>query len=590
MDDVAKIVGCWKALCKHQTEEERRNPDPEPMRRAVAFCQVIEPATGKASKGIGNTHRVSSKQIAGMFQAVVAAYQAHDSEVGTLQCQAEHVDGGMNASEKEAKLTWLRVDPPENTCRILSNVRCLSEGVDVPALDAVLFLTPRNSPVDVVQSVGRVMRNAPGKARGYVILPVVIPADMKAHEALADNRTYKVVWEVLQALRSHDDRFDAMINKMDLTGMPPEKMEIIAIDDAAIRRANRRRKTQAEKNQDQARGGQTIGISVSEPITEYQTKLEFEPGEVERAIYAKIVEKCGRRTYWEDWAGDIAKIAQTHITRIETIIGNPANKKERRAFHAFVTELRDDLNPAISEEEVIEMLAQHLITQPVFEALFEGPVDGSAGSQDFGAGSQSFGTGSQDLGARSHGFGTGSQDFGAGSQSFGTGSQELGTRSQGLGTRSHESSTRSHGSGTGSHGIGAGPRNLGARAHDPGAGHENIDVPAGGYSFAQNNPVSQGMQQVLALLHEHHIEKEADTLQAFYASVKMRAEGIDSAAGKQRIVLELYDKFFRNAFPRMTERLGIVYTPVEVETATKELSGTISIWLSWQKLKYVIPK
>ena len=73
------------------------------------------------------------------------------------------------------RAVWLQ---PENTCRILSNVRCLSEGVDVPALDAVLFLTPRNSQVDVVQSVGRVMRKSEGKKRGYVVLPVVIPADV----------------------------------------------------------------------------------------------------------------------------------------------------------------------------------------------------------------------------------------------------------------------------------------------------------------------------------------------------------------------------------------------------------------------------
>ena len=85
-----------------------------------------------------------------------------------------------------------------------------------------------------------------------------------------------------------------------------------------------------------------------------------------------------------------------------------------------------------------------------------------------------------------------------------------------------------------------------------------------GYSFAQHNPMSQAMQGVLDVLQEHHLDKEADTLQAFYDSVKMRAEGIDNAAGKQKIVVELYDKFFRNAFPKMTERLGIVYTPVEV--------------------------
>ena len=105
-----------------------------------------------------------------------------------------------------AKLAWLKAQSPENTCRILSNVRCLSEGVDVPSLDAVLFLTPRNSQVDVVQSVGRVMRNAPGKKRGYVVLPVVIPAGVEPHNALNDNKTYAVVWQVLQALRSHSSR------------------------------------------------------------------------------------------------------------------------------------------------------------------------------------------------------------------------------------------------------------------------------------------------------------------------------------------------------------------------------------------------
>ncbi|WP_035418918.1 helicase-related protein, partial [Ferrovum myxofaciens] len=102
--------------------------------------------------------------------------ETFEQVISPLACEAEHVDGSMNASEKDEKLSWLKAESPDNTCRILSNVRCLSEGVDVPALDAVLFLTPRNSQVDVVQSVGRVMRNAPGKKRGYVILPVVIPA------------------------------------------------------------------------------------------------------------------------------------------------------------------------------------------------------------------------------------------------------------------------------------------------------------------------------------------------------------------------------------------------------------------------------
>ena len=188
VDDAAKIVGCWKALSKQGLDSDLMD-DANPMRRAVAFCQVIE--AGKASK----THKVSSKNIANMFKSVVDAYQETevlDTRV-PLACEAAHVDGSMNASQKEEKLRWLKSDPPADTCHVLSNVRCLSEGVDVPALDAVLFLTPRNSQIDVVQSVGRVMRRAQGKQRGYVILPVVVPAGVEAHEALNDNKTYAVV-------------------------------------------------------------------------------------------------------------------------------------------------------------------------------------------------------------------------------------------------------------------------------------------------------------------------------------------------------------------------------------------------------------
>lgn len=468
VDDAAKIIGCWKALAKQGLHDDLVG-DGAPMKRAVAFCQVIEHKKGS------RTHKVSSKQIAGMFQAVVEAYQASETDLSdeernspsfNLACEADHVDGSMNASEKETLLSWLKEEPPENTCRVLSNVRCLSEGVDVPALDAVLFLTPRNSQVDVVQSVGRVMRNAPGKKRGYVVLPVVIPAGVEPHEALNDNQTYKVVWQVLQALRSHDDKFDALVNKLDLIGRDPAKMEVIAITDKVDKKQTTKAKDGADstgkarkKNKDAGRGGFSIGnpdAPGGPSQEELQGSLQFEVGEVEKAIYAKLVQKVGNRHHWEDWANDIAKIARTHIDRIHGILENPANTKEKQAFEAFAAELRDDLNGSINDGEIVEMLAQHLITKPVFDALFAD------------------------------------------------------------------------------------------------------------YSFAEHNPMSKAMQGVLDALHEHRLDKEADTLQRFYDSVKLRAEGIDSAQGKQKIIVELYDKFFRNAFPKMTERLGIVYTPVEV--------------------------
>ncbi|MFW9605169.1 MAG: type ISP restriction/modification enzyme, partial [Pseudomonas sp.] len=453
VDDAAKIIGCWKALAK-QGLAENLVDDQQAMQRAVAFCQVIEPSSGKSK-----THKVSSKTIAEMFQPVVEKYQETELENNTLSdssrlmCEAAHVDGSMNASQKEDKLAWLKAETPAQTCRILSNVRCLSEGVDVPALDAVLFLTPRNSQIDVVQSVGRVMRTAPNKKRGYVILPVVIPAGVEPHDALNDNKVYGVVWQVLQALRSHDDRFDAMVNKIELTGHDPQKMEVVAITDKVQKKS---RSGAGKGNSVKAERG-SYNIGTPQPTKQpEQQRIEFEVGDFERAIYAKLVEKCGNRHHWEDWANDIAKIARTHIDRIQALLEDPSKTRELAAFNAFAHELRDDINNSITDREIVEMLAQHLITQPVFEALFEG------------------------------------------------------------------------------------------------------------YSFASQNPMSQAMQKVLDVLQEQRLEKETDTLQRFYDSVKLRAQGIESAAGKQKIIIELYDKFFRNAFPKMTERLGIVYTPVEV--------------------------
>jgi len=369
VDDAARIVGCWKALSKQGLSEDLGN-DTQSMKRAVAFCQVIEPSTGK------RTHKVSSKQISEMFQQVIDAYQeTSDGEI-PLRCEAAHVDGSMNATEKGTKINWLKAPTEENVCRILSNVRCLSEGVDVPALDAVLFLSPRSSQVEVVQSVGRVMRKAPGKKLGYVILPVVIPHGMLPHEALNDNKVYKVVWEVLQALRSHDDRFDAFVNKSELLGPSRDKMEVIAITDTLTPKGkgkDDKKKGKGEHNLSGDGNGEADGNgNASKGPAQVQKQLQFNVGELEKALYARLVKKCGNRLYWEEWADDIAKIAQTHIGRIQAILANAKNKKEIAAFAGFANELRDDLNDSITDEEVIEMLAQHLITKPVFDALFAG--------------------------------------------------------------------------------------------------------------------------------------------------------------------------------------------------------------------------
>lgn len=435
LDDATKIVGCYKALLKQGGGEDFA-VDAQPMRRAIAFCKDIR----------------SSKLIAREFGAVVDEFNGvsviDDEAAGHTSCDVRHVDGTFNAKTRGELLHWLGDDVAERQIKILSNARCLSEGVDVAALDAILFLHPRKSQIDVVQSVGRVMRKAEGKKLGYVILPVVIPANMTPEQALDDNENYRVVWQILNALRAHDDRFDATINKLELTNDTGGQIEVIAVA----------QNIPAHRAQAEAAGlgkGGAAGYDENNRTVERtEEQLNFILDEFPAAIRAKIVQKCGRRTYWEDWATDIGKIAQKHIERIRAILDTGA--EERAVFDEFLGEIRDDLNGAVTEDEAIEMLAQHLITKPVFDALFED------------------------------------------------------------------------------------------------------------YNFAAQNPVSVAMQKVVSVLEPKNIQKEAAELEGFYASVRRRASGIGTAEGKQKIIVELYDKFFKNAFRKLSEKLGIVYTPVEV--------------------------
>lgn len=444
--DLVKITGCWNGLAKRmaQGDNELLAADTAPMRRAVAFNRSI----------------AASKQIKHLFAGIVNKYieqEPEDQRGSLLRCEADHVDGTMNALVRSRLLDWLKADTNTDNdgdeagsvCRILTNARCLSEGVDVPALDAVLFLNPRNSVVDVVQAVGRVMRRAPGKKYGYIILPIGIPADTSPEDALKDNEKYKVIWQTLQALRSHDGRIEAAINQIDLTGKKPANISIIGVSGGTG---------------DADNDGEPKGSKAGERGA--QLRLDFPNlGEWRDAIFARIVLRVGDRRYWESWARDVAQIAEQQITRIKALLeaDGKVGGKARAAFDKFLAGLRGNLNPAVMEIDAIEMLAQHLITQPVFDALFEG------------------------------------------------------------------------------------------------------------YAFTQNNPVSKSMQRMLDVLRDNGLAKEPASLQKFYESVRQKAgidiEGLEpakAAEARQRIVIELYDKFFRTAFAKMSERLGIVYTPVEV--------------------------
>lgn len=431
-DDMAKLIGCINALSKRSRYDNKllREIDPQPMHRAVAFCQNIK----------------ASKAITAAFNVCRDAYFASlssEERNGLVHVEADHVDGSMGAARREAKLSWLKRTRTDGLdCHLLSNVRCLSEGVDVPSLDAVIFLAARNSQVDVVQSVGRVMRRADGKKYGYIIIPIVVPSDVDPEKALDDNKRYAVVWEILNALRAHDDRFNAMVNKIDLNKKKPDTVQLIRPGSHII--------GQGESDN----SGHSEDSNASEPSLSYQTQLELRFEQLQNVLFARMVRKVGSKRYWEQWAGDVAKIAEKHIAQINHLITE--EPKARKAFDSFLRGLHKDINPSVTEAQAVEMLAQHIITQPVFEALFD-----------------------------------------------------------------------------------------------------NNEFTAG-------NPVSKAMNKIVSLLNEKIDPADHKSLETFYDSVRRRAEGIDNAESKQKIVVELYDKFFTTAFPKVKEQLGIVYTPVEV--------------------------
>ena len=343
--DAAKIVGCWRALQGRRAgREEIGRADPKADRGRHANGA---PAGGETTRPLvraiafANTIRDSKRLEAHWDRVVEEAIDMLPEErrEGALRCSTRHVDGQHNALERKGRIDWLK-GREGGVCRILSNARCLSEGVDVPALDAVFFMAARKSPVEIVQAVGRVMRKAAGKKYGYIVLPVAIPPGVAPEKALNDNKRFGTVWGVLRALRSHDDRFDAEINRIDLNERKPDRI----IVDGDI-----------------------------DPGGDDQLPFDFPPLDLSPdAIYARIVERCGDRKYWETWAKDIADIFARLVERIGRLLENPANEALLEWFEGFHEELRGSINESVTEDAAIDMIAQHILTVPVFEALFEG--------------------------------------------------------------------------------------------------------------------------------------------------------------------------------------------------------------------------
>lgn len=423
--DIGKIIGIWNAMTKRNGMNGAITG--APMKRAIAFTDTIK----------------HSEQVAKEFNNVVNDYLGKQAE-DSFSVDVHHVDGGLNALEKKSQLDWLAGSIPENQARVLSNVRFLTEGIDVPNLDAIIFMSPKKSQVDIVQAVGRIMRKYEGKEYGYIILPIVIDANEDPAAALDNNKNYQEVWQVLNALRSIDERFEAEINKLELNKKKSGKINVIGVN--------------TKPNHPITESGQGDGNGNGTGNDPKNLQLELDLGmdmkAIEQAFYGKVVQKVGDRRYLEDWSKDVAEIAKRHINKIKDLVDSQSGAK--MAFDTFIKGLRYNINDSIDEEQAIEMLSQHLITQPVFQALF------------------------------------------------------------------------------------------------------------GEYSFVNNNPVSKSMNDVISAFSLFGFDKEQKELEPFYESVKLRASGIDNAEAKQKIIVTLYDNFFRKGFKKTTEQMGIVFTPVEV--------------------------
>ena len=444
-DDTGRLIGVINGLSKKILGDKgiTWDADPRLMRRAIAFTykigRVNEPGT--------------SKNIATVLPKISDIYNdslSQEEQMGVVHISARHVDGSMGAMERNAALAWLAEDTDDpQECRVVTNVRCLSEGVDVPALDAVLFLSARNSQVDVVQSVGRVMRSfhrgqVDEKKYGYIIIPVIVPEGTSPEEALNESTSFSAVWDILNALRSHDDHFNAHVNTIALNKDKGSKVTVGLPGLGQIGIGQHSFAGDGNDNQD----AQQLSHQ------EIAKQLELQFGSLREQIYAKLVEKCGERLYWENWAAEVGEIAKKYIARISRLVlGN--NDKFSSEFEIFVKTLQKNLNPGVNAEQCIEMLAQHLITRPVFDALFAD------------------------------------------------------------------------------------------------------------YQFVSNNSISSSMQRMVELFETEAVDKDLSDLDKFYESVRINVGKIDNLEGKQTIIKNLYEKFFKRAFPLTVEKLGTVYTPVE---------------------------
>ncbi|WP_343286593.1 type ISP restriction/modification enzyme [Helicobacter sp. 12S02634-8] len=436
LDFVCKIIGTHKGLVKSDLKildstDQNDNAyitdtDKTPSQRALNFCRNI----------------ATSKNIKESFQTIIDCY---DTEMKTKTkdhtIHIDHIDGTMNANTRFEKLSELE-KTKDKTCELITNAKCLSEGVDIPALDSVVFFDGRSAMVDIIQAVGRVMRKAPNKEIGYIILPIALSeAEIKNLDKAVDNTNFKNIWNILKALRSHDE---SLVSEASFK----EKIKIATIlaDSTSDETNPDKKPTNAQKDKEKAQKQKEAKEHMQGHLDLIQTSLN----DIADAVYNVLPTKLGDKHYWESFSAKTGKIVQDLNLRL-----NAYFKENPNILREFVKSLQEAIHPNIKESESIDMLASHIVTKPIFDTIFGEAMN--------------------------------------------------------------------------------------------------------------HNPIGNALDLAFNRLKDLGLEnEELKGLDTLYKSIKENVAIAQTESDKQRLIKDLYDTFFKTAFKKQSERLGIVYTPIEV--------------------------
>lgn len=424
---VCKIIGTHKGLAKKDLialdDENKKDHnlqnknDTTPSQRAISFCKSIN----------------TSKRIKDSFETIMECYneELKKKSFKNLTISIDHIDGTMNCKVRLEKLEELNAFKP-NTCKVLSNARCLSEGVDVPALDSIVFFDGKSAMVDIIQAVGRVMRKAKHKKRGYIILPIALEeSEIQNLDEAVNNTNFKNIWKVIKALRSHDP---SLVDEATFR----EKIKVFGSDD----------NDEANQDDEELQKDKTDKTK-QDPKQAQKTLFDIILlQDLANAVYNVMPTKLGDRNYWENFTKKTGNIARTLNNRLKDIF-----EKNPEFFHGFLDSLKGNIHSNIKEDEALDMITSHIITKPIFDAIFG----------------------------------------------------------------------------------------------------DNI-----------KNPISKALDKMVEKLSTLGLQGETKDLKNLYESVKTEAMHAKSQKSQQELIKNLYNTFFKVAFRKQSEKLGIVYTPIEV--------------------------